>query len=61
MHKQLDVLMQREMTRKEFVATLGFGAATLFGFGSIIKFLKPAPQVAHAKTSNGYGSRSYGV
>jgi len=59
MNKPLDTLMQREMTRKEFVATLGFGAATLFGMGSIIRLLKPG-QTSQA-TKNGYGSRSYGI
>ena len=59
MNKPLDTLMQREMTRKEFVATLGFGAATLLGFGSLIKFLKPV-QTAQSQ-HNGYGSRGYGL
>lgn len=59
MHKQIDVLMQREMTRKEFMATLGIGAATLMGFGSIMRLFKPST-ASSSSQSKGYGSSSYG-
>ena len=59
MHKNLDALLKREMTRKEFMATLGFGAASVMGLGSLIKFIKPE-RITPAKMSAGYGSRPYG-
>jgi hypothetical protein len=52
------------MTRKEFLATLGVGVATIAGFGTIINYLRgnpitqqPAPQTVRANT---YGSMPYG-
>jgi len=59
MQKQMSTLMQREMTRKEFLATVGFGVATVMGMGSILKFVKPSFG-SQIKVSNGYGSRNYG-
>jgi hypothetical protein len=56
MHKQLEVLTQKEMTRKEFLATLGLGIATVMGFGSIVKLLGGS----HVLTGQGPKSRSYG-
>lgn len=62
--KQVSDLLQREMTRKEFMATLGFGAATLMGFGSIVRLLtgthttSATPQ--HGTTATGYGASVYG-
>lgn len=55
----MSTLMQREMTRKEFLATVGFGVATVMGMGSILKFVKPSFG-SQIKVSNGYGSRNYG-
>ncbi len=65
MQKQLATLMKREMTRKEFMLTLGFGAATLLGMGSILQLVKPnfAQNLGSGHTkaaANGYGSRAYG-
>ena len=53
--------MQKEMTRKEFLATVGFGVATLFGLSTIIKLLtgKENPLQQNSKTF-GYGSGVYG-
>jgi hypothetical protein len=61
MHKQLNSLVKKEMTRKEFVATLGFGAATVMGFGSVLKLLGAGSHNTkqHA-VSGGYGSSPYG-
>ena len=60
MHKIQD-LMQKEMTRKEFLATLGFGVATIFGFSSLLQLLgKKNPLEQHNQVSLGYGGGSYG-
>lgn len=60
MRKQLSSLMQKEMTRKEFLATIGFGVATLFGATTLVKLLsgKPAAQQQQAATT--YGASTYG-
>ena len=60
MHKQLDSLLQKEMTRKEFLAALGFGVASILGFGSIIRTLTAKPGQSGHHTSYGYGASSYG-
>jgi hypothetical protein len=62
MAKPLTLLMEKEMTRKEFLATLGFGVASILGFSTLIHLLTgksfgPSRQVHN---SYGYGSSAYG-
>lgn len=59
--KKVHELMQKEMTRGEFLATVGFGVATLFGLSTLIKFLtgKENPLQQNGKAL-GYGSGAYG-
>ena len=54
-------LMQKEMTRKEFLATIGFGIATIFGLSTLLKLLtgKENP-LQQSNRSVGYGSGVYG-
>jgi hypothetical protein len=62
MHKISD-LMQKEMTRKEFLATMGFGVATVLGLSAIISALtgKSNPfQQQQAGTALSYGGGAYG-
>ncbi len=48
--------MRKEMSRKEFLITVGFGLATLVGLSSLLQLLgKRNPW-----QSSGYGSMSYG-
>ncbi len=54
--KQLDVIMQKEMTRKEFLGAIGLGVASIFGFSAILRFLLGKSQ---AEPSS-YGSGTYG-
>lgn len=69
MKNQLDSLFQREMTRKEFMATIAVGLAGIAGFGSILKFVNPTFATTTATNqnqtkphiaSNTYGSSAYG-
>lgn len=58
---KLNDLMQKEMTRKEFLATMGFGVATVFGLSSLIGLLtgknnNPFQQ----QNTMGYGNGAYG-
>jgi hypothetical protein len=59
MQKHLNTIMQKEMTRKEFLATVGFGVATLFGAGTLIKLLTGRQEVGQ-QPSVAYGSSAYG-
>ncbi|HEY5668328.1 MAG TPA: hypothetical protein VIR03_04160 [Candidatus Saccharimonadales bacterium] len=56
---RINNLMEKEMTRKEFLATLGFGAATIMGFSTLLQLLgKKNP--FHQTSSFGYGGGAYG-
>jgi hypothetical protein len=56
MNKQIHSLMQKEMTRKEFLATVGFGVASIFGFASVLKMLTGRQE----EGDKGYGNSAYG-
>jgi len=53
---KLHELMQKEMSRKEFLATIGFGVASIFGLSTILHMLGKGPKQA----DHGYGASSYG-
>jgi hypothetical protein len=55
--KQISTLMQKEMTRKEFLATMGVGVASVMGFSTVVKLLSGKPM---NRSGMGYGSSSYG-
>ena len=58
---QLNNLMQKEMTRKEFLTTMGFGVASVLGFSSLLKMLFGKGEQHHAQTAHmGYGASVYG-
>jgi hypothetical protein len=52
--------MQKEMSRKEFLATLGFGLASIMGFSSIIHLLTGKSFSHHGLTNHGFGNGAYG-
>jgi hypothetical protein len=58
MAKPLAQLLQKDMTRQEFLVTLGLGVASIFGFSTIIRLLTGHSLDRHA--SRGYGSSPYG-
>lgn len=65
MTKHLEKLMEKEMTRKEFIATLGFGMASLFGMSAILRLLTGQSADSHLQrrlggNSYGYGGGPYG-
>lgn len=62
MNKQIDTLFQKEMSRKEFLATLGFGLASVMGFSNIIHLLTGKSVDSHLRRQSGvgYGSSPYG-
>jgi hypothetical protein len=58
--QHLEDIMHKEMSRKEFLATVGFGLASLFGFSTAIKFLFGKNQASGRTATMGYGSSAYG-
>lgn len=59
--KQLNQLMQKEMTRKEFLGTLGFGIATIFGFSALLRMVTGKDNNPfHQQSKVGYGNGAYG-
>lgn len=59
MNKHLQTLMQKEMTRKEFLVALGLGIASILGFSSVLRLILGKDHSAPSQNL-GYGSRSYG-
>lgn len=52
--------MQKEMSRKEFLATLGLGVVSILGFSSMINLLFGKGQERNGSSNFGYGSSPYG-
>ena len=53
--------MQKEMTRREFIATLALGMGSIMGFSTIIHMLTGKSFSHHGiSRSSGYGSSAYG-
>ncbi len=55
-------LLERDMTRQEFLVTLGFGLVSVMGFSTIIKLLTGKSLDRHLghRSIKGYGTRPYG-
>lgn len=60
MTTKMEELLQREMTRKQFMATLGFGVLSLFGFATIMGLFTPSTPKVSSSSQVGYGGRGYG-
>ncbi len=58
--KQLESIMQKEMTRQEFITTLGFGLASILGFSSVLRLLFGKGQQHQSSAPRGYGASTYG-
>jgi hypothetical protein len=52
-------LLQRRMSRKEFLAILGSSMLVLFGFGRLMNMFQHA-QSKSSEASKGFGSRKFG-
>lgn len=61
MTKHLDTLLQKEMSRKEFLLTLGLALGSIMGFSTIIHLLTgKSLHKSTSRSSTGYGSSPYG-
>jgi hypothetical protein len=61
MKPHISEIVQKEVTRKEFLKIAGFGIMSVMGIGSIVKLLgeKNSP-LKRNTVSSGYGSSAYG-
>jgi hypothetical protein len=60
MQKQINSLVHKEMTRKEFLGTVGFGLLSLAGMSTIVKLLGGSKTASQHAVGAGYGSSAYG-
>jgi hypothetical protein len=61
MTQHLDSLLQKEMSRKEFLLTMGLAVGSILGFSQIIHLLTGKTLSSHSsRSSSGYGSSPYG-
>lgn len=62
MNQHLNTLMQKEISRKEFLGISGLAVASIFGFGSVIKLVtgKSLAGSSQANAGRGYGASAYG-
>ncbi len=62
MNKPITALLQKEMSRKEFLATMGFGMASVLGFSTILRLFSGKSVTDHLNrhVGSGYGSSPYG-
>ncbi|HJQ09198.1 MAG TPA: hypothetical protein VJ836_06985 [Candidatus Saccharimonadales bacterium] len=60
MNKHVASLLHKEMTRKEFLTTLGLGIASILGIGNILRFITNQSQASDSSVQRGYGSSTYG-
>jgi hypothetical protein len=62
MNQQFKELLQKEMTRHEFLTVLGLCLASVFGLSSILRILNAsnAGKSSGRASSLGYGSGGYG-
>jgi hypothetical protein len=59
MSKQLNEIMAKEMSRKQFVAILGSACLSIFGLSAILDILSGSSKV-QPSSKYGYGSGPYG-
>jgi hypothetical protein len=59
MNTHLSGLLDKEVSRGEFLSMLGLAAASIFGLGTIIKLLTGKSLEGHHSLT-GYGASTYG-
>ena len=60
MQKQLQTLLSREMTRQEFLATIGVGVASIMGLSGLLRVLNGKSPAGQHHQGYGYGRNTYG-
>lgn len=59
MKQQINGLMQKEVSRKEFLGMSGLAVVSLLGLGSITKLVTGKSLISHS-VNRGYGGSPYG-
>lgn len=57
---KLEKILSREMTRQQFLATLGVAIISLFGFSSVMGVLTGDSKTEGGDNPPGYGKQNYG-
>jgi hypothetical protein len=62
MNKPVTAILEKEMSRKEFLGAMGLAVASVLGFSNIIHMLtgKSLENHFHGVSKFGYGSTPYG-
>ena len=60
MARPLDQLMQKEMSRKEFLLTLGLGVISIFGFSRLVELFTGHSVHKNINSHVGYDGADYG-
>lgn len=60
MQSQLQSLLHKEVSRKEFLSVLGLAAISVFGMGHLLQLLTGKSLDKHMSPSDGYGASLYG-
>ena len=60
MNAHLSNLMEKEVSRKEFLGIAGLATVSILGFGTIIKLLTGKSFDTHHVLHDGYGASLYG-
>jgi hypothetical protein len=58
--EKIDDLLHKDMTRKEFLTTVGLGVATIFGFSAIFRLLTGKSLTVQQGGQYSYGGGPYG-
>lgn len=58
--EKIDDLLHKDMTRKEFLSTIGLGLATIFGFSAVLRLLTGKNLSLQQNSQFGYGGGPYG-
>jgi hypothetical protein len=59
MQKNIQNLMQKEVSRKEFLGIAGLAVLSIFGFGTIVKLLTGKSVTGH-QSAHDYSASVYG-
>lgn len=57
--EKINDLLHKDMTRKEFLSTVGLGLATIFGVSAVLRILT-GKNIGIQNNQYGYGGGSYG-
>lgn len=61
MNKHLSSLMDKEVSRKDFLTMLALATASVFGMGTLLKLLTgKSLETNHVNVVSGYGASVYG-